>query len=139
MTTEQELRGKWNSIVGAVKQKYGEITDDDLMHWEGDRDRLIGLIQEKAGKTREQAEAFVDKLLGDDGASRMKENIALGYSQFAEHARSGYRQSAQAMARHPMESVLTSFGVGLILGFALGMSFASQPEPEPTWRDRFRH
>jgi len=151
MTTEQELRGKWNSIVGAVKQRFGEITDDELTQWEGDRDHLIGLIQQKAGQTREQAESFVDEVLNDgersfgtlasrveDEASRLKENIASGYSQVAERARSGYQETAQTLARHPVESVFTSFGIGLVLGLALGISFASQPQPEPTWRDRLR-
>jgi uncharacterized protein YjbJ (UPF0337 family) len=47
------IEGNWNQIKGKMKQKYGELTDDDLSYAEGKEDELIGRIQEKTGKTRE--------------------------------------------------------------------------------------
>lgn len=46
-----ELRGHWNELKGKLKQKYGELTDDDLTFEDGKEDELIGRLQKKLGKT----------------------------------------------------------------------------------------
>lgn len=51
-----ELEGKWNQIKGAFKQKYGEWFNDDEAFADGKFDEVIGKIQEKSGRTREQIE-----------------------------------------------------------------------------------
>jgi len=51
-----ELEGKWNKIKGAVKQKYGELFDDDKVFAEGKLDEYIGKIQEKTGRAKEDIE-----------------------------------------------------------------------------------
>lgn len=48
------VKGKWNVIKGKLKQKYGELTDDDLYYVEGEEDELLGRIQEQTGKAREE-------------------------------------------------------------------------------------
>jgi uncharacterized protein YjbJ (UPF0337 family) len=54
------LGGKWKQLKGAAKQKWGKLTDDDLDRIEGSRDELVGVIQERYGKSREEAEREVD-------------------------------------------------------------------------------
>ena len=49
-----ELKGKWNQMKGKLKEKYGDLTDDDLTYEEGKEDQLIGKLQEKLGKTRDE-------------------------------------------------------------------------------------
>ena len=49
-----ELKGNWNEVKGKLKQKYGQLTEDDLSFAEGKEDELIGRIQKKLGKTKEQ-------------------------------------------------------------------------------------
>ncbi len=56
----QTLKGNWNQMKGAVKQKWADLTDDDMMHIEGDRDKLVGRVQERYGHSREDAERDVD-------------------------------------------------------------------------------
>lgn len=48
------VTGKWNVIKGKLKQKYAELTDDDLTYIEGKEDELLGRLQEKTGKAREE-------------------------------------------------------------------------------------
>jgi uncharacterized protein YjbJ (UPF0337 family) len=48
------LRGNWNEVKGKLKQKYGQLTDDDLNLAEGKEDELIGRIQKKLGKTKDE-------------------------------------------------------------------------------------
>lgn len=49
-----EIKGKWNQIKGTLKEKYGELTEDDLTYLEGQEDKLLGKLQAKTGKTKEQ-------------------------------------------------------------------------------------
>ncbi len=49
-----EFKGTWNELKGKLKQKYGELTDDDLTYDEGLDDQLIGKLQKKLGKTRDE-------------------------------------------------------------------------------------
>ncbi len=62
MNTEQ-LKGNWNVFKGRVKEKYGEITDDDLAAVEGRYDQLVGLFQKRLGKSKEEAEKEVDTMM----------------------------------------------------------------------------
>ena len=57
----QTLKGEWNQLKGSVKQKWADLTDDDLTHIEGDRDKLVGRIQERYGHSKEDAERDVDE------------------------------------------------------------------------------
>jgi len=54
------FRGKWNQIKGKAKQKWGKLTDDDLDRVHGSRDELVGVIQERYGKSKEDVEKEVD-------------------------------------------------------------------------------
>ena len=49
-----ELKGKWHELKGKVKQANASLTDDDLQYEEGKDEELIGRIQTKLGKTREE-------------------------------------------------------------------------------------
>lgn len=49
-----ELKGKWNLVKGKLKQAYGSLTDNDLQYEEGKEDELLGRLQEKLGKSREE-------------------------------------------------------------------------------------
>jgi uncharacterized protein YjbJ (UPF0337 family) len=55
--------GKWKQMIGKAKSAWGELTDDELTKAEGRADRLAGLIQERYGKTRDEAELEVRRFL----------------------------------------------------------------------------
>ncbi len=54
------VQGKWKQMTGAAKENWGKLTDDDLDQAAGQRDKLIGKIQEKYGIARDEAEKQVD-------------------------------------------------------------------------------
>lgn len=58
--------GKWKQIVGKAKVLWGDLTDNDLEKVEGNAERLAGLIQEKYGKTLEQAKKEVKHFFDDN-------------------------------------------------------------------------
>ena len=53
------IQGKWNEIKGRVKQQWGKLTDDELAQLKGTQEELSGLIQEKYGYKKEQAEKTI--------------------------------------------------------------------------------
>jgi uncharacterized protein YjbJ (UPF0337 family) len=58
----QTLKGNWNELKGKLKQKYADLTDDDLLYAEGKEDELYGRLQQKLGKTKEEIEKEFDTL-----------------------------------------------------------------------------
>lgn len=57
-----KLKGNWNEVKGKVKQKYADLTDDDLLYEEGKDDELLGRIQKKVGKTKEEVKSWIESL-----------------------------------------------------------------------------
>jgi len=55
--------GRWKQVKGKAKEKWGKLTDDDLATAEGDRDQLVGRIQERYGMAKDDAERQVDDWL----------------------------------------------------------------------------
>ena len=51
---KQEMKGHWNEMKGKLKQKYGQLTDDDLAYEEGREDEMYGRLQQKLGKTKDE-------------------------------------------------------------------------------------
>jgi len=49
-----ELKGNWNEQKGKLKQKFATLTDNDLMYEEGKREEMLGKLQVKLGKTKEE-------------------------------------------------------------------------------------
>ena len=56
------FKGSWNETKGKVKQQYGNLTDDDLVFAEGKNDELLGRLQKKLGKTKDEVRQMVEKL-----------------------------------------------------------------------------
>lgn len=58
-----KLKGNWNEVKGKLKQKYGELTDDDLTYVEGKEDELFGKLQKKLGKSKDEISGEIKGLL----------------------------------------------------------------------------
>lgn len=57
-----KTKGSWNETKGKMKQAYADLTDDDLKYEEGKDDELLGRIQKKIGKTKDEIKDWIDKL-----------------------------------------------------------------------------
>lgn len=57
-----ELKGKWGEMKGKLKQKFGILTDNDLMYEEGKEDEMLGRIQKKIGKSKDELKDIIDRL-----------------------------------------------------------------------------
>ncbi|HSN57812.1 MAG TPA: CsbD family protein [Candidatus Sulfomarinibacteraceae bacterium] len=56
-----QIEGKWKQLKGEAKRQWGKLTDDDLDVIEGNRDKLVGKIQERYGVAKDEAERRVDR------------------------------------------------------------------------------
>jgi len=57
-----ELKGNWKEIKGKLKQKFSLLTDDDLLMVDGKKDELVGRLQIKLGKTKEEIRELISRL-----------------------------------------------------------------------------
>ncbi|HEY9362606.1 MAG TPA: CsbD family protein [Chitinophagaceae bacterium] len=57
-----KLKGSWNEAKGKIKQKYADLTDDDLKYEEGKEDELLGRLQQKTGQTKDEVKRWIDDL-----------------------------------------------------------------------------
>ena len=138
MLNAQEVRGQWDQLRGKVKQKWGQLTDDDLKIVGGNVDELVGRIQQKTGLAREHVERFIGDLasgtsstvekardaamdFAGDAASRVRE----GYEQVSDRMREGYERVGAQVRENPAQSMIAVFGMGVIAGVALGLMLRS--------------
>ncbi len=57
-----KLKGNWNETKGKIKQAYGDLTDDDLKYEEGKDDELVGRLQQKTGKAKDDVIKWIENL-----------------------------------------------------------------------------
>ncbi len=59
---KDKLKGNWNQIRGSLKKEYGQLTDNDLVYEEGQEEELLGKLQVKLGKTKEEVKQMIDNI-----------------------------------------------------------------------------
>jgi uncharacterized protein YjbJ (UPF0337 family) len=57
-----QIKGSWNELKGKLKQQYGNLTDDDLVFSEGKEDELLGRLQKKIGKSKDEVRQMIEKM-----------------------------------------------------------------------------
>jgi uncharacterized protein YjbJ (UPF0337 family) len=62
MTNTTELKGSWIELKGKLKQRFAVLTDDDLLFAEGKKEEMMGKIQVKLGKTKEELHKIIEAL-----------------------------------------------------------------------------
>jgi uncharacterized protein YjbJ (UPF0337 family) len=60
MPNSKEIEGNWNELKGKLKQKFADLTDDDLLYEEGKEDEMWGKLQQKLGKTEKEIKSLFD-------------------------------------------------------------------------------
>ena len=150
MITQEELKGRWNEIRGRIKEKWGQLTDDDLRQAEGNTDQLIGLIQRKTGEGREQINRFFEGFTqsGAQGVSDMatqaqdmvnqagetvqrytqdaQRYMQEGYQQASRQVQDQMHQAEEMVRQKPVESLAVAFGTGVITGVLLALVMRSR-------------
>jgi len=150
MVNQQTLQGNWNEIKGKLRNKWGQLTNDDLQQAHGNVDQLIGLIQRKTGEARSAVEKFLNEATADgagtlnqvaetareyaqqavesvqDRSKQAAETFRKGYDQASQSFRKGYEQTEEMIKDRPAESAAVCFGVGMLVGVILGLALRSR-------------
>jgi uncharacterized protein YjbJ (UPF0337 family) len=135
----QELQGQWNKLRGQVKEKWGQLTDDDLQITGGNIDQLIGKIQSRTGEGRDAVEKFLTELTSKGSSAISNAAGAVGnfahqagdrfrdqYGNLTEQAREKYEYGQDLVRHNPAQSVAAAFGVGLVAGLIVGLALRSR-------------
>jgi uncharacterized protein YjbJ (UPF0337 family) len=56
------IEGNWNEIKGKLKQKYGDLTDNDLTYAKGKEEELFGRLQQRLGKSKDEIKKEIDSI-----------------------------------------------------------------------------
>jgi uncharacterized protein YjbJ (UPF0337 family) len=56
-----QVKGKWHEVKGSIRARWGELTDDEIEELDGNREKMVGKIQQKYGVAKEEAEKQVDE------------------------------------------------------------------------------
>jgi uncharacterized protein YjbJ (UPF0337 family) len=141
MVNAQTLQGNWNEIKGKLRNKWGQLTNDDLQAFDGNVDRLVGLIQRKTGEARESVMGFLNDVSGN--GSTFVGQAAEGVREYAQHAaeklqqssqqaaeslqqgyeslREGYAEAESMVRRRPAEAAAICFGAGILAGLLIAV------------------
>jgi uncharacterized protein YjbJ (UPF0337 family) len=139
MINQQILDGNWNEIKGMLREKWGQLTDNDLPQIRGNVEQIVGIIQRKTGEGREAIEAYLQEMSGSaasaagtavdtvrDYAQHAAENVQHTAKQAADRVRAGYNDAERFVRDRPGESLLVCFGAGLITGVVIALSLRSR-------------
>lgn len=139
MINAEQIQGHWDVIRGKLKQRWGQLTDDDLKIVHGNVNELVGAIEKKTGEARANVERFINDMLDDEDSAlnRARETAAMygqqaahrvreGYEQMSDQFRGGYSRIERQVREHPAQATLATFGLGMITGLVLGLMVRSE-------------
>lgn len=139
MINQQTLQGNWNEIKGKLRTKWGQLTNDELQTFDGNVERLVGVIQRKTGEARGAVEHYLEEVSANgastishateavrDYAQQAAERVQETSKQAAETMRHGYEEAEKVVRQRPAESVAVCFGAGVLLGVVVGLVLRSR-------------
>jgi len=135
----QELQGQWTKLRGQVKEKWGQLTDDDLQIHGGNIDQLVGRIQQRTGEGRETVERFLTDLTSRGSSAVAHAADAVGqyaqhagdrlreqYGHLSDQARERFDEAQDIVRANPGQSVIAAFGIGMVAGLIVGLALRSR-------------
>ena len=148
MVNQQVFEGHWNEIQGKLRDRWGQLTEDELQRFDGNVQQLVGMIQRKTGEAREKVESYLEEITNGSSvsnavkavkettgkavenvrayAAQATESVQETAGQAAEQLRAGYAEAEQFVRRRPVESLAVCFGAGLITGVVVGLVLRSR-------------
>jgi uncharacterized protein YjbJ (UPF0337 family) len=135
MVNQQMLEGSWNEITGKLRNKWGQLTGDDLQSARGNVDELVGLIQRKTGESRDAIQQYLEELTSQGGsklnqtadmareyAHQAMDTVQQRSRQAMDAFRDRYGDPQELVRERPAESLAVCFGIGIAVGLVLGMT-----------------
>jgi uncharacterized protein YjbJ (UPF0337 family) len=134
------LQGKWEEVREMLKEKWSQLTDEDLRFAQGNVDQLVGRIHQRTGEARDVIERFLDQATRtgasavSDAARRAGDYARGAGEQMREHYNriSGelgerFDQTQDLIREKPAHSVATALAIGVLFGVVIGLALRSRP------------
>jgi ElaB/YqjD/DUF883 family membrane-anchored ribosome-binding protein len=119
----QTIQGEWSHLCSLARQRWNQLTEDDLRGLEGNIEQLVGRIQQKTGEGRDVIEAFFSEMAsrGSSAVAQATEAAGQYARQAGNQVRERYDSAEGLVRRHPTETVVAAFGLGLVVGMITGL------------------
>jgi uncharacterized protein YjbJ (UPF0337 family) len=110
------LESKWQKLKGEIRSQWGKLTDDDLERIAGNKDKLIGVVQERYGYVWDEARQMVDRYLDDyNNGLKTQATEALRAVASKENLEKLRSDVVGFVRRYPIPSLLIGLGIGYLL------------------------
>jgi uncharacterized protein YjbJ (UPF0337 family) len=124
----QTIRGDWDHLCGLARQRWSQLTEDDLRVQEGNVEELFGRIQQKTGEGREAIEEFFSEMTsrGSSAVAHATEAAGQYAHQVSDQIRERYDNAESLVRHHPTGTVVAAFGIGLVAGLIAGLAIRAR-------------
>jgi uncharacterized protein YjbJ (UPF0337 family) len=118
MIDQATLQGSWNQVRGKLREKWGQLTDDDLTSIGGKRDELLGKLQARYGYSKDRARQEVDRWLDDIGnASDSLAARAMGAKDSAMEVADNFSSALhKSVEKNPVATLALTGALAFVLG-----------------------
>ena len=123
-----DVRGEWTYLCGLARRRWSQLTEDDLRVQEENIEKLIGRIQQKTGEGREAIENFFSDATsrGSSGGCCSVTGRRPVRPPGERPIRERYGNAESLVRRHPVETVVAAFGIGLVAGLIAGLAMRAR-------------
>jgi ElaB/YqjD/DUF883 family membrane-anchored ribosome-binding protein len=124
----QTIQGEWNHLCALARQRWNQLTEEDLQVQEGNIEQLIFRIQQKTGEGREAIEKYFSEMTSSGSSAVAHAAAAAGrYAhRVSEQIHQRYDNAEDLVRRHPTETVVAAFGIGLVAGLIAGLAIRAR-------------
>lgn len=138
MVDQEALSSDWTHAKARLRERFGELSEDAMNRSRGNLQQLVGLIQRKTGKSREEIEEVLEREFGEHSWFVDLKNAVGEYGQSAAHAvtdgaayaadqlRASYIQSERMIRNRPAESLAVCFAAGVATGLMAALLLRSR-------------
>jgi uncharacterized protein YjbJ (UPF0337 family) len=119
------FQGQWQKLKGNLRSKWGKLTDDDVEQIGGNKDKLVGALQERYGYMWDEAHRMVDRYLDEYGESGFTSRIGnvmsrenfqkIGDAVSKDNLQKMGNDLVECVRRYPVSSLLIGLGIGYLL------------------------
>jgi uncharacterized protein YjbJ (UPF0337 family) len=119
------FQGQWQQLKGNLRSKWGKLTDDDMEQIAGNKDKLVGALQERYGYMWDEAQRMVDRYLDEYSEAGLtsrisnvmsKENLQkLSDAVSRDNLQKMGNDLVECVRRYPVSSLLIGLGIGYLL------------------------
>jgi ElaB/YqjD/DUF883 family membrane-anchored ribosome-binding protein len=128
MADRHIAEGTWNELKDKLRQRWSQLSEQDLPQAAGTLDEVVGVIQRKTGEARELIERQLQEMTeeGRAAVNRMRDYTQHTARQAWDQVRDGYAEAEHYVRDRPAQSLAVCFGAGLIVGLAIGLMLRSK-------------